>query len=133
LRPREPQSLGVVIPISCDVDPKAGKADPPVAPLGTLQSSTWPVACELIRQTALGLDHAQQHGLVHRNIKPSKLMLNKDGQVKILDLGLAMVQPVPFGGRFPTKVSKPSCFAWRSVRRPPGPAKRKARCTSIVN
>ena len=32
-------------------------------------------ACELMRQTALGLQHAFEHGLVHRDIKPSNLML----------------------------------------------------------
>ncbi|MGD9127312.1 MAG: serine/threonine-protein kinase, partial [Planctomycetia bacterium] len=46
-------------------------------------------ACELIRQTAIGLQAAHEHGLVHRDIKPSNLMLDRDGNVKILDLGLA--------------------------------------------
>ena len=50
-----------------------------------------PEACELIRQAALGLQHAHEHGLVHRDIKPSNLMLTTTGQVKILDLGLALL------------------------------------------
>ncbi len=49
-------------------------------------------ACELIRQAALGLQCAHEHGLVHRDVKPSNLMLNRHGQVKILDLGLARVR-----------------------------------------
>ncbi len=49
-------------------------------------------ACELIRQAAVGLQHAHENGLVHRDVKPSNLMLGCDGRVKILDLGLALLQ-----------------------------------------
>ncbi|MCI0702835.1 MAG: serine/threonine protein kinase [Planctomycetia bacterium] len=50
-----------------------------------------PEACELIRQAATGLQHAHEHGLVHRDIKPSNLMLSGRGEVKLLDLGLALL------------------------------------------
>jgi serine/threonine protein kinase len=46
-------------------------------------------ACEVVRQAALGLQHLHEHGLVHRDVKPSNLMLTPSGLVKILDLGLA--------------------------------------------
>ncbi len=46
-------------------------------------------ACEVVRQAALGLQHIHEHGLVHRDVKPSNLMLTPSGQVKVLDLGLA--------------------------------------------
>jgi serine/threonine protein kinase len=48
-------------------------------------------ACEYVRQAALGLQHAFEHGMVHRDVKPQNLMLTPQGQVKILDFGLAHV------------------------------------------
>ncbi len=49
-------------------------------------------AAEIIRQSAEGLEAAHQAGLVHRDIKPSNILLDKAGQVHILDLGLARVE-----------------------------------------
>src|SRR5262245_23090914 len=48
-----------------------------------------PDACEAVRQAALGLQHAFERGLVHRDVKPSNLMLARGGRVLVLDLGLA--------------------------------------------
>src|SRR5262245_247300 len=45
-------------------------------------------ASDCIRQAAVGLAHAHERGLVHRDIKPGNLVLSKAGVVKILDMGL---------------------------------------------
>jgi serine/threonine protein kinase len=49
-------------------------------------------ACELIRQAAIGLQCVHEHGLVHRDVKPSNIMVTYTGDVKILDLGLALLK-----------------------------------------
>jgi len=46
-------------------------------------------ACSIIRQAANGLQSIHNSKLIHRDIKPSNLFLTANGQVKILDLGLA--------------------------------------------
>jgi serine/threonine protein kinase len=60
--------------------------------LRSLGATSVAEACELIRQAALGLSCAHGQGLIHRDVKPSNLMLDQHGQVKVLDLGLALLQ-----------------------------------------
>ncbi len=46
-------------------------------------------AAEYIRQAAEGLEHAHQAGLIHRDVKPGNLLLDRRNVIKLLDLGLA--------------------------------------------
>ena len=50
-------------------------------------------ACEIIRMAAMGLQAIHHEGMVHRDLKPGNLMLARNGEVKILDLGLALLHP----------------------------------------
>src|SRR5262245_22716869 len=46
-------------------------------------------ACHYIYWSAVGLQHAHANGLIHRDIKPGNILVDRLGVVKILDLGLA--------------------------------------------
>jgi serine/threonine protein kinase len=54
-------------------------------------SIPWPQACSLVAQAAAGLQHAHEKGLIHRDVKPGNLLVKKNGTVKVLDFGLALV------------------------------------------
>ncbi len=49
------------------------------------------LALDYISQAASGLEYAHGKGIVHRDIKPSNLLLNDEGQIKVLDMGLARI------------------------------------------
>ncbi len=47
------------------------------------------VALKIVMAVAEAMKHAHERGLIHRDIKPENVILTKDGQVKLADLGLA--------------------------------------------
>ncbi|NNE01405.1 MAG: serine/threonine protein kinase [Pirellulaceae bacterium] len=55
---------------------------------GAIDPST---AADLIAQSARGLAHAHEKGVVHRDVKPANLLIDQNGVVRLLDMGLALV------------------------------------------
>ncbi len=52
----------------------------------------YPQACSIMCQATLGLEHAHNEGMIHRDVKPANLLVDRGGGVKILDFGLALVE-----------------------------------------
>ncbi len=48
-------------------------------------------ACSFVQQTAAGLEHIHEAGIIHRDIKPANLLVQHDGSLKIVDFGLARI------------------------------------------
>ncbi len=54
---------------------------------------TWTnVVCRLVLGAATALSHAHEHGVLHRDLKPSNLLLAADGNVRLIDFGLATAE-----------------------------------------
>jgi serine/threonine protein kinase/tetratricopeptide (TPR) repeat protein len=77
-----------------DPDSKAGGSH------GRDADHPWPrtyveCVCRWVLEVAEALDHVHGHGIVHRDVKPSNVMIGRDGRARVFDLGLARLEDQP--------------------------------------
>jgi serine/threonine protein kinase len=67
------------------------------------------LAVEYVRQVTAGVDHAHKNKIIHRDLRPSNIMVSEEGQVKITDFGTsAWLQNVPYAT---TRIGSPPYMA----------------------
>jgi len=67
-------------------------------------------------QVALGLRAAHEHGIVHRDIKSSNIMLTRNSEAKIMDFGLARVIEGPDAATTTAGIGTPAYMSPEQIR-----------------
>jgi len=66
-------------------------------------------AVDMMKQLAAGVEHAHKNKIIHRDLRPSNIIVSEEGQVKITDFGTsAWLQDVPYAT---TRIGSPPYMA----------------------
>jgi serine/threonine protein kinase len=69
----------------------------------------WEKAADVIKQVAYGIDHAHKSKIIHRDLRPSNIIVSEDETVKITDFGTsAWLNSVPYAS---TRIGSPPYMA----------------------
>ncbi|MCA9521922.1 MAG: serine/threonine protein kinase, partial [Myxococcales bacterium] len=65
------------------------------ADLDSVEPTSVPAILDVMIQVCDALDYSHRQGIVHRDVKPGNIFLTRDGNVKLVDFGLAVMEGGP--------------------------------------
>ncbi|UCD19187.1 MAG: serine/threonine protein kinase [candidate division WOR-3 bacterium] len=66
-------------------------------------------AATIVREICLAIDHAHRNNVIHRDIKPTNVLVSKDGRLKVTDFGVAKDETARDQTRVGTLIGTP-CY-----------------------
>lgn len=72
------------------------------------QSFSLKRSLDIILQVAYALSHLHSHGVIHRDLKPENILIAEDGEVKVIDFGIAQLHEEGKPGKALPLIGTPS-------------------------